>query len=231
MKLNLVTGLTGVRWVRTGIRTFFRQPLALTGLFFMFMAVVSVLAFVPLVGGVLALVAVPALTLGLMAAARETDEGRFPMPLTLFVALRKTPQVTRAMLMLGVDIGRPAVADALQLFACQRDVEGVVFLPQALREGLAALDLLALGNIVPDEARQHSRAIGLEGADIALDHALLPGREGVRADRLDLQPIEEAHGGPRDKIRAIVGLDGVRNAPGQNGLAHQHLHGDRARGL
>ena len=52
MKLNLVTGLTGVRWVRTGIRTFFRQPLALTGLFFMFMAVVSVLAFVPLVGGV-----------------------------------------------------------------------------------------------------------------------------------------------------------------------------------
>jgi len=68
----------------------------------MFMAVVSVLAFVPLIGGVLALVAVPALTLGLMAAARETDEGRFPMPMTLFVALRKTPRVTRAMLMLGV---------------------------------------------------------------------------------------------------------------------------------
>ena len=102
MKLQLVPARTGFTWVQLGVKTFVRQPLALAGLFFMFMAVVSVLAFVPLVGGVLALVAVPALSLGLMAAAREADEGRFPMPLTLFAALRKSPQASRAMVQLGL---------------------------------------------------------------------------------------------------------------------------------
>jgi len=102
MKLRLVPTPTGVQWVRAGVRTFFRQPLALMGLFLMFLAVVSVLAFVPFIGSVLALVAVPALSLGLMAAAREADEGRFPMPLTLFAALRKSPQTSRAMVQLGL---------------------------------------------------------------------------------------------------------------------------------
>ena len=38
MKLNVVPALTGVIWVRLGIKTFWRQPVALSGLFFMFMA-------------------------------------------------------------------------------------------------------------------------------------------------------------------------------------------------
>ena len=68
MKLNIVPARTGTQWVREGVRTFFKQPLAMAGLFFMFMASLSVAAFVPLVGGLLALVLVPALTAGLMAA-------------------------------------------------------------------------------------------------------------------------------------------------------------------
>ena len=88
--------------VRAGVRTFFKQPLALAGLFFMFMAVISVLAFVPMIGGVVALMAVPALTVGLMAAAREADEGRFPMPLTLFAGFRGSSQTRRGMVTLGV---------------------------------------------------------------------------------------------------------------------------------
>ena len=101
MKLNIVPARTGTQWVREGVRTFFKQPLAMAGLFFMFMASLSVAAFVPLVGGLLALVLVPALTAGLMAAAREAEAGRFPMPMTLFIAFRQGPQATRAMLMLG----------------------------------------------------------------------------------------------------------------------------------
>lgn len=101
MRLNIVPAGRGAQWARDGVRTFFRQPLALAGLFFMFMATLSVVAFVPLVGGLLALVLVPALTAGLMVAAREADEGRFPMPMTLFVAFRQGPRATRAMLMLG----------------------------------------------------------------------------------------------------------------------------------
>ena len=38
MKLNLVDAKTGTVWVRQGIRAFWKQPLALSGLFFMFMA-------------------------------------------------------------------------------------------------------------------------------------------------------------------------------------------------
>ena len=41
------------------MRTFFRQPLALTGLFFIFMAVMSVISIVPVIGNVLALALLP----------------------------------------------------------------------------------------------------------------------------------------------------------------------------
>jgi hypothetical protein len=101
MKLQLVPARTGFTWVQLGIKTFVRQPLALAGLFFMFMALVSLLSIVPLVGSALSLALVPAATVGLMAATREATEGRFPMPLTLIIGLRQGTQRTRAMLMLG----------------------------------------------------------------------------------------------------------------------------------
>ncbi len=102
MKLNILPARTGVQWVRDGMRMFFRQPLAMAGLFFMFMATLSLAAFLPLVGGLLALVVVPALTVGLMAATREIEQGRFPMPTVLFVAFRQGAAGRRAMLMLGL---------------------------------------------------------------------------------------------------------------------------------
>lgn len=101
MKLNVVPARTGLAWVRLGVRTFLRQPLAMGGLFFMFMGAVSVLSIVPLLGPALALTLVPAATLGLMAASREADAGRFPMPPTLVTAFRQGPKKTQAMLVLG----------------------------------------------------------------------------------------------------------------------------------
>ena len=41
MKLNLVPAGTGIVWLKLGIRTFFKQPLAMSGLFFMFMLVLG----------------------------------------------------------------------------------------------------------------------------------------------------------------------------------------------
>ena len=102
MKLNIVPASEGAQWVKLGIRTFFRQPLALSGLFFMFMAIVSVLSIVPYLGSVLALVLLPACTLGLMAASREAKAGKFPMPSIMVSAFRAGTTKTRAMLMLGV---------------------------------------------------------------------------------------------------------------------------------
>ena len=101
MKLQIVPARQGVQWVKLGIRTFFKQPLALSGLFFMFMAVMSVLSMVPILGNALALALLPGATLGLMAATQETSKGNFPMPLVLLSAFRAGKQQMRAMLALG----------------------------------------------------------------------------------------------------------------------------------
>jgi hypothetical protein len=102
MKLNVVPAKTGSQWVRQGIRAFWKQPLALSGLFFMFMASMSVMSIVPVLGGFLALMLLPAVSLGLMAATREVDNDKFPMPLILLVGFRSGPAGKRSMLVLGV---------------------------------------------------------------------------------------------------------------------------------
>jgi hypothetical protein len=84
------------------MKTFFRQPLALTGLFFMYMAVVLVISQLPFIGPALGAMLVPAATLGLMAATAEAADGRFPMPSVLISAFRAGKQRLRAMLVLGL---------------------------------------------------------------------------------------------------------------------------------
>lgn len=102
MKLTVVPSRTGLAWVRAGVRTFLRQPLALSGLFFMYTALVLVVSQLPLVGPLIGGLLVPAATLGLMAASAEAESGRFPMPGVLFSAFRAGRQRMRAMLMLGL---------------------------------------------------------------------------------------------------------------------------------
>ncbi len=101
MKLNIVPARTGMTWVKLGIKTFLQQPLALSGLFFMFMAVLSLATLVPFVGAALALALLPAATLGLMAATQEATKGKFPMPSILISAFRAGQQRMQAMMVLG----------------------------------------------------------------------------------------------------------------------------------
>lgn len=105
MKLHIVPARTGITWVKLGVRTFFRQPLALSGLFFMFLFVMSLASMVPVIGLGLAMALLPACTLGLMAASKEADAGNFPMPLVFLSAFRAGRQQLRAMLTLGVMYG------------------------------------------------------------------------------------------------------------------------------
>jgi hypothetical protein len=88
-------------WVKLGIKTFFKQPLALGGLFFMFMALISLVSQLPYVGAALALVVLPAATIGLMEATQVASNGKFPMPATLFTAFRAGAKKTQAILILG----------------------------------------------------------------------------------------------------------------------------------
>jgi hypothetical protein len=102
MKLNIVPASQGITWVKLGIRTFFKQPLALGGLFFMFMAVVSVVSLIPVIGILLAIAIVPAATLGLMVATLEALRGKFPMPSVLATAFRAGRERMTSMLILGL---------------------------------------------------------------------------------------------------------------------------------
>ena len=102
MKLQIVPAKQGLLWVKQGIRTFWRQPLAFTGLFFLFIAWVSVLSMVPFIGAALALLVLPAATLGLMVATEQAASGKFPMPTVMLVAFRAGQQRLKAMLLLGV---------------------------------------------------------------------------------------------------------------------------------
>lgn len=102
MKLNVVPAKTGTLWVRQGIRAFWKQPLALTGLFFMFMASMSILSIVPVLGSFLALMLLPAATLGLMAATREVELGKFPMPFILAAGFRTGAAGKKNMVVLGL---------------------------------------------------------------------------------------------------------------------------------
>lgn len=102
MKLNIVPARTGVTWFKLGVQTFSRQPLAMAGLFFMYIAAASLLSMIPGAGVVLALAIVPGATLGLMAATMEATKGKFPMPSILISAFRAGRKELRAMLMLGM---------------------------------------------------------------------------------------------------------------------------------
>jgi hypothetical protein len=101
MKLRIVAARTGWVWLKVGLRTFWSQPLALSGLFFMFMTVMSLSSLLPYIGNALALALLPAATLGLMAATREATGGKFPMPTILLSAFRAGREQARAMGVLG----------------------------------------------------------------------------------------------------------------------------------
>lgn len=101
MKLNVVSAKQGLVWVKLGIKTFWRQPLAFTGLFFLFMAWVSLLSMVPVLGAFMALLILPAATLGLMVGTEQATAGKFPMPTVLLIAFRAGQQRMKAMLVLG----------------------------------------------------------------------------------------------------------------------------------
>lgn len=100
MNLQIVPARAGLKWVRQGMSTFWRQPLALSGLFFLLMATVSIVSIVPFIGSALALIVLPALTLGMMAATQTATEGKFPMPSVLFEAFKPGPHL-QAMFHLG----------------------------------------------------------------------------------------------------------------------------------
>lgn len=101
MQLQLVPASRGFAWMQQGIRTFGKRPVALLGLFMLFLLAMSILAMIPWIGLVLALALLPAVTLGFMSATRTVAHGDFPMPTVLLTAFRAGKQQLHGMLLLG----------------------------------------------------------------------------------------------------------------------------------
>jgi len=142
MQLHIVPARQGALWVKLGIQTFFKQPLALSGLFFLFIMGMSLLSMVPKLGNILALALLPGATLGLMAATKEASNGKFPMPTVLISAFRAGQQQLRAMLMLG---GLYAVGFLL-ILALSAAVDGGQFAKLYLVGGSLTAEMLQAGD-------------------------------------------------------------------------------------
>ncbi len=138
MKLNILPPRHGVLWVKLGVKTFLRQPLALSGLFFIFMALMSILSLVPVLGNALALALLPGATLGLMAATQEAVKGKFPMPTVLLSGFRAGRQELRSMLVLGALYA----LGFLMVLACSALVDGGTFAKLYLFGGSAGTEVL-----------------------------------------------------------------------------------------
>jgi hypothetical protein len=142
MKLNIVPASRGRQWVASGIRTFFRQPLALTGLFFLFMAAMSVLSLIPVLGNVLALTLLPGATLGLMSAAAQAVQGKFPKPHVLLEGFRSGKAKMQSMLALGMLYA----AGFLLVLGISALVDGGTFAKLYLVGGTITAELLQEGD-------------------------------------------------------------------------------------
>ena len=102
MKLRIATARQGVAWVQDGIKTFWKQPLALTSLFFLTMMVLSLIGAIPIAGTFVALALLPVSTLCMMIGAALAARGERPSLTTVLKALRMDREQRNAFITLGV---------------------------------------------------------------------------------------------------------------------------------
>jgi hypothetical protein len=101
LTLRQVPASQGLRWLKEGAGIFFRRPLALTGLFAMFLFLALVAMLLPLIGPVLLLGALPLVSLAFMLATQAIVGDRFPMPGIAAAPLRTDRPRRIALLQLG----------------------------------------------------------------------------------------------------------------------------------
>lgn len=142
LKLQVVAPAQGLRWVSLGLREFLRRPLAYTALFVVFMFGALVATLLPLVGGLLLLMAVPLLSLAFMMATHGSQHGAAVHPGVYAAPWRDAPPARRRalfMLCLAYAVGSSAVLALGRLV----DGGGVDALMIAMSEGNRSAEELA----------------------------------------------------------------------------------------
>jgi hypothetical protein len=101
LKIQSRSARAGLAWVRSGLRLFARQPLAILLLVALGPLVIWSLALVPVVGQAIALILIPAITVGMLAVCRAVDQGTMPGPSAYLDALRD-PSTRLRLIQIGV---------------------------------------------------------------------------------------------------------------------------------
>lgn len=87
MRLKTARPGDGLAWVRSGLQTVRRQPMALTALFGLMLMGIAVLMVLPRIGPLVATALLPALTAGWVHAVERLQAGTRPTPGLLFAPL------------------------------------------------------------------------------------------------------------------------------------------------
>lgn len=102
MQLHLqdVPARNGRLWVRHGFKVFQRQPLALAGLFGLYLFASFVAMLIPGIGSLLMVASLPLLSLGFMLATHLVLQQKTPTASVFIAPLKLTPERRRSQLML-----------------------------------------------------------------------------------------------------------------------------------
>lgn len=100
LHLQTVPARNGLLWIRHGFKVFQRKPMAMSGLFSVFLFAAFVLLMVPVVGVVLLLMSLPLLTLGFMLATHQVLQDQTPTMSVYIAPLKITRERRNAQLLL-----------------------------------------------------------------------------------------------------------------------------------
>lgn len=102
LHLQSVPPRNGFVWVRHGLKVMQRKPFALMGLFALAIVVPGLVSIVPVIGPLLALAALPLISLGFMLASHQVLQSHTPTASVFMQPLQLTPERRKAQLMLGL---------------------------------------------------------------------------------------------------------------------------------
>ena len=100
LHLQSVPARNGMLWIRHGFKVFQRKPLALSGLFSVFIFAAFVMLMVPGIGVVLLLMSLPLLSLGFMLATHQVLQNQTPTVAVYLAPFKITPQRRNTQLLL-----------------------------------------------------------------------------------------------------------------------------------
>lgn len=164
VQLKVVPAAMGLTWFKQGLTTFFKQPLALGGLFFMALVFFQLLSWGLSVFGLLIWVLLtPAVNVGFMAGMADAEHSHFPLPKRLLTAFSKGPSKTKSLLILG----------------------GIYIAGLFL---LAALAGLLFGNELAAMAKASQEALGVSTASPAASQAASAAAAGTAPALTELIP-------------------------------------------